>query len=214
VFGEGYSAVWPAVKARHEYVAAFMEERGLIGRTLLDIGAGEGHFLRKMRDRGWEVSGLDPSPAHCANLRMSGIPAYCGTAGHVEIEETFDVVTVLWTLENTTQPRKMLEFARSLLNPGGKIVVATGSRILVPFRKSLKSYLGDQKPDCHPTHWSATTLAAMLMRVGFAFPERNRFEDTDWLVCVAETIGPTEPLRGDDPDQVKAHFAKWHECFP
>ena len=73
-------------------------------------------------------------------------------------DRQFDIVTLNWTLENTGDCMDVLERARKLLNPDGHICVATGSRILVPFKKPLSTYFSDNPADLHCFRWSANSL--------------------------------------------------------
>ncbi|MDP7603846.1 MAG: methyltransferase domain-containing protein, partial [Alphaproteobacteria bacterium] len=128
----------PAVKARQIYVAEFIDTFiGLRGKTLCDIGGGEGQFLEivKAPDYGAEVFTIEPSPSNCAAMRERGVEAFQGTiedflADAPGLERRFDIVSIMWTLENCRSCRSMLDGAYELLKDGGHILVATGSRIL------------------------------------------------------------------------------------
>ena len=41
----------------------------------------------------------------------------------------------MWTLENSSEPNEMLRISGNILKDNGFIVISTGSRILVPFKK-------------------------------------------------------------------------------
>ena len=97
----GYTANWPMVEARLTYVAEWYGQLyGWDGKSVLEIGAGEGHFLELVRQRGAHPVGLEPSAAGCKEMRIKDIFAHHGTVEQCGQVGTFDVVAILWTLEN------------------------------------------------------------------------------------------------------------------
>lgn len=218
IYGDGYTARIPAVKARQTYVADTIDvEIGLKGKRLCDIGGGEGQFLEIARGYGAEVFAVEPSPANCRGLAGMGIDHFNGTiedfvAAPQFKGRRFNIVTVMWTLENCQSPRTMLDAAYDALELGGHIVVATGSRILVPFRKPLSFYFSTNPADTHATRYSANTLPAFLATVGFEKTFVSRYLDTDYLVVMARKTDRARklPWTGDDPRAVLDFFARWH----
>jgi len=87
---------------------------------LLDIGCGCGFFLRTAKDRGWSVSGVDPSEQSIAKAReLVGDAASVGTLQNVNIGSPFDVVTMINVLDHLREPWKDLSRVVALLRPGG-----------------------------------------------------------------------------------------------
>ena len=234
IWGDGYTSEWPAVKARLFYVAEWLDQAiGFKGKTLLDIGAGEGTFLKMARERGADVTGLEPSLDNANNIAVAGISCWNVTIEEAEGIGNFDIVTILWTLENCADCTGMLKRARELLKPDGVVVVATGSRILVPFKKPLSKYFSDNPADTHCFRFSAKTLNHVMVLSGFNRVSTNglHYEDSDWLVMMAHRISdelwersahvgwPYEMLK--DPDGLRDNqheilnfFESWSEQFP
>lgn len=220
MLGVHYTARIPALRARHVFIAETIDATlGLRGKRVCDIGTGEGQFLEIVRqpEYGALAFGTEASPAHCAALARAGIPCFCGTAedflesGQLEGYRA-DVVTLIWTLESSTSCRTLLAAARRILETGGHLVVATGSRILVPFKKPLHLYLEARPLDIQPLRFSANTLRAMLAVNGFESVATNRFVDHDVLCVIARKREPgaSIPWEGDDPAAVADFFARWH----
>lgn len=222
IYGEGYNPEWPAVKARLFYVAEWIEqEYGLRFKTLLDIGAGRGQFLRLPQMHGTSVWGLEPTlDEDCQELAIDlGITR--GTIEENPIPETikYHFVTILWTLENCGDCIAMLQYAKKCLKPNGRVIVATGSRILVPYKKPLWTYLGDNSPDLHCFRWTLQTLAAAFRKAGLRRDRCNAYMECDWLVASAVATEPENPLSWnvpphDDPLAVANFFREWEERFP
>lgn len=217
LYGDDYTARIPAVKARQVYVADFIDAHiGLKGKTLVDIGAGEGQFLEISRDMyGAEVFGIEPSEANCRGMSKARIDCFNGTIEDYMCSgnhKPAEIVTIMWTLENCNSCRSMLEGAYRMLEVGGYLVVATGSRILVPFKKPLFDYLGDHPADTHCFRFSANTLRGILAVSGFEVFKVNRYQDTDYLCVIAQKApqGKNIEWKGDHYLEVYAFFERWH----
>jgi SAM-dependent methyltransferase len=219
IFGSGYTAAIPAVTARLTYVAEFLKLHvELPGRRVCEIGAGEGEFLDMIRGEryGSIPFGIEPSPANSARLKTLGIAHFTGTIEQYavagESDALMDVVAILWTLENCQDCRRMLSIAHQILKPGGVIVVATGSRLLVPFKKPLHTYLTRNPADTHAFRFSANTLRGVLAVSGFEQAHANRFIDHDVLCVIARRLddGAAAAWQGDDPVAVCNFFERWH----
>ena len=211
-----YSPRWPAVRARLFYAAEWVEQTiGLEGRSVLDIGAGDGFFLQQCRMRGAHPVGLDPSPHNARHIRALDMTCHEGSIEKIGPCGQYDIVTILWTLENTTDCLAMLRYARERLLPGGHVVVATGSRILVPFKKPLSSYLNPDAPaDMHCFRWSYNSLDRATALVGLYPLDWNPFQECDWMVGAFLAADWDVAAADDDPVAVLNYFVDWAERFP
>jgi SAM-dependent methyltransferase len=87
---------------------------------LLDIGCGEGAFLRAARRAGWEAVGLEVSARAAAHVRSQGFDVFLGDLNTAPYPaEHFDVITAIELIEHVVSPLELLEQARRLLRPGG-----------------------------------------------------------------------------------------------
>jgi SAM-dependent methyltransferase len=220
VYQTRYTARVPYVFARQAYVAEFTNATlDLKGKSLLDVGAGEGQFLEVTRTLGYgvEASGLEPSAANCEIIRKAGFPVTQGTVEEFVADPAnhgrYDVATVMWTLENCQDCKTFLNGVHDLLRPGGHVVVATGSRILVPFKKPLNMYLTPNEPDTHCFRFSANALRGALAVTGFEMAHVNRYLDGDFLVMVGRKVprGTAIAWPKDDWLDVVGFFERWHE---
>lgn len=218
LYGTSYTAALPAVQARQTFVAAFLDATlGLAGKSVCDIGAGEGLFLDMIRapKYGAEVFGVEPSGPNCRLMDDLGIGNFVGTVESYhesEPAERFDLVTIIWTLENCQSCRTMLDAAWDLLKPGGHVAIATGSRILVPFKKPLQYYLGPGEQDTHAFRFSRNSLEAALANSAFDVVAENRYIDNDILCLVGRKAerGSTLDRPSDDWRAVADFFSRWH----
>ena len=219
LFQNVYTARIPAVVARQVYVAETIETTiGVKGKSLCDIGGGEGQFLDLLRQQGCGPEGfaIEPSPANCRKMSKAGIECFTGTvedfvASPAGRDRRFDIVTIMWTLENCQSCRTMLDGAYAILADGGHIVVATGSRILVPFKKPLNSYFSKNAADTHCFRFSRNTLGGLLAVSGFRTEHVNRYLDSDILLMIARKTDRSEPLpwTKDRWREVVDFFRRW-----
>ena len=221
IFGEGYSATFPPVKGRLTFVADFIDASlGMEGKKVCDIGAGEGYFLNKaQKEYGAAVFGVEPSAANCSTLKKMGIECFQGTIQ--EYQDTLnttgrspemDFATMMWTIEASQSPREMLTGAHQILKDGGHIVIATGSRILVPFKKALYNYISKNPGDTHPLRFSFNTLKGILAVSGFEMTHVSRYMDSDVLCMIARKVpqGSKVDWQGDNYLDVYNFFERWH----
>lgn len=152
-----------------------VEERQTRG-ALLDIGCGDGLFLKVARDAGWSVEGIEFSPegARRASHRL-GRPVAVGDLARASgLRGPFDAVTLWHVLEHLVSPAPMIEAARARLRPGGLLAVAVPNLDNLPMRAAYRLARGRPLPlyepgarEPHLSHFSADTLARFLRRHGF-----------------------------------------------
>ncbi len=139
------------------------------GRRVFDFGCGAGLFLELAERRGFEPFGVDLSETSIeeARTKPSGRNAYFGTPQDVpEIAAGgFDVVTLWSVLAHLPCPVEDFQMMRSLLAPGGALMVLTVNANSL----GLKAWRDDWNgftPN-HLKFFSPTTLPLLLKRAGF-----------------------------------------------
>jgi 2-polyprenyl-3-methyl-5-hydroxy-6-metoxy-1,4-benzoquinol methylase len=125
------------IDTAHRLLGADNKER----RTLLDVGCGDGLFLRYAQERGWTVAGCDIGLTPAA--REAGCPVWEGQLQGIDFGgRRFDVVRFNHVLEHTQNPLPGLQRSWELLHPGGILYVSVPNLAGVSARiKSLQSLL-------------------------------------------------------------------------
>jgi 2-polyprenyl-3-methyl-5-hydroxy-6-metoxy-1,4-benzoquinol methylase len=137
-------------------------------KRFLDVGCATGALLEKMRERGWEVSGVEISAQMAAYGRKNrGLPV--STLPLEEngfAENSFDVIHASHLIEHLSNPAAFVREAYRLLGVGGLFLVTTpniaGMQAKL-FKGRWRSAIYD-----HLCLFSVKTLAAFLRREGFA----------------------------------------------
>lgn len=215
---EIYTAVRPAIRARLIYILETIDQEvGLDGKSLCDIGAGEGVFLyyvKRLKNPA-ELFGIEPSSANCCLMDNMDIANFNGAIEDYVISKQirsghFDVATIQWTLE-CSSPGHMLRSAWSLLKPGGHLVVATGSRLLVPFKKPLQFYVSKGVQDTHSLRFSPKSLRNLMRLTGFEPVYINRYIDNDILCMIGRKVEKQQAveLEKDDYREIITFFERW-----
>jgi SAM-dependent methyltransferase len=163
---------------------------------LLDFGCGGGNFLDRMRRQGWQVTGLDVSDAAVRRARRElGLHVLSGSLPHPELKgATFDLITMLHSLEHVHAPLPVLRSAHHLLAPGGKLLVAVPNIDSVAYRLCGAGWAGLDLPR-HLTHFTPRTLRLMLGRAGFRAGPVRMVRHSSWLRLSARRV--CEQLRGN-----------------
>jgi SAM-dependent methyltransferase len=139
---------------------------------LLELGASYGHSLALARERGWEVVGVELSPAASAHARSHfGLDVFnCDLADAPLADGSFDAVIGWHVLEHVRNPKSQLLRLAALLKPGGTL----GLR--VPNIASFGARTAGQWwpwmcPPAHLWFFSSATLPRLLRDCGFEVRE-------------------------------------------
>ena len=120
-------------------------QRPLTGAHLLDIGAGTGQFMQRMREEGVQVCGLEPSGLRRQFARLKfGLELEAETietfSAPQEHQNAFDLATLWDVIEHVNFPVETLEGAWRCLKPGGYLFIDTPSRDALSYRLSEGAY--------------------------------------------------------------------------
>lgn len=157
---------WYSLKRKRALIGKLVK-----GRSLLDIGAGTGHFLRAAKEGGWNVTGLEPdADARALAKSANGVDLLPVEELHHLNGQKFDVITMWHVLEHVYHLNRDVEKLISLLNSGGVLVVA------VP---NMASY--DAK--YYKQYWAAFDLPIHLYH--FTIDDIKRFFEKHGMELVA-----------------------------
>lgn len=161
---------------------ALMEHEPRPGR-LLDLGSGDGLFLDVMRERGWEVQGVDVEPdvVRFANEHLR-VPC---TVLDVEVdplpEGPFEVVTMWGLLQLLYFPQRFLERVRHVLKPDGLLAIGVSNIRSLGALSFGANWRGLGLPR-HLLHFTPHTLRRLLNWSGYRV-ESLVFETPKWIVA-------------------------------
>ena len=215
-----YDSSIPAVIARLTYAFEFLRNNtSLKNKNICDVGAGKGEFLEMFRNKknNNKLYGIELSKENCSLLKKKKIKNFFGPIEDFPLKKntnTFDIVSLNWTLEAMQFAKESVQICHQLLKKNGLILVSTGSRILVPFKKPLQHWMTTKNyADVHPYHFSENSLKVLLKNNGFDNFIVNSCIDTDYLCIIAKktSVPLKQQKKCDDSKEVHSFFKRWHK---
>jgi len=166
-----------------EYRGTYMAEKDLTfsdlkmdlkkysGKSLLDVGCANGQFLEYTRNYGINALGIDISEEMVGVAKANGLN--CKVADLFDLAGEYDLATFWDVIEHVSDPVAVLEKTRTLLKPGGEIIIQTPCTGMVSelFGEKWLYYL----PVQHIHLFSQEALFDLLSRTGYSIKSWVRF---------------------------------------
>ncbi|WP_421900035.1 methyltransferase domain-containing protein [Maridesulfovibrio sp.] len=155
-------------KARLESIEKQLKRKG----SILDIGSGNGFFLKQAVEMGWQTKGVEPSDKAVKYCNSIGLDVVHGVFDQQCADSIgkFDVVHLWEVLEHLPDPIAMLALCRQVLNPGGMIVVGVPNDYN-KLQKIMSEDLGEKPwwlaPPHHINFFNRSSLERLLRRLDF-----------------------------------------------
>lgn len=143
--------------------------------NILDVGCGDGHFLKVAKEKGWNVYGTEFTDKAVEVCLMKGINIKKGVLNILNYENIqFDIVTSFEVIEHINNPVEEINKFSKLLRKGGLLYITT------PNFNSVSRYILKQKwniieyPE-HLCYYTKKTLTKVVVENGFS---KLNFETT------------------------------------
>ena len=155
----------------YKWIEHLLEEHQA-GRSILDVGCGDGTFLSTLSDK-WIKHGIEPSAAGAALSRKKDLDVSIGTLSS-SAPHRVDLISALDVIEHVVDPHIFIESVKEHLNKNGTVLLLTGdaasyaARVAGPQWSYLR-WCG------HISVFSARGLRSLL--------ESHGFEILDWQRC-------------------------------
>jgi SAM-dependent methyltransferase len=144
------------------------------GGRILDVGAGSGIFVARLRALGWDAVGVEPDPTAAAGARSRhGGDVRTGTLEEQRLPDgSFDAVHLSHVLEHVHEPGALLRECRRVLRPGGRLVVLTPNAESLGHRLQGRGWRGLEPPR-HLHVFTSRSLRRALRDAGFRAEVRS-----------------------------------------
>ena len=128
--GYRHLPVPPPLRLLAAAMAPFVEPPGtplfVPGGRMLDVGCGNGRYLRTMRSLGWQVEGVELNRQSAEFCRSTQLSVHNGDLASAQFPSaSFDVITARHVIEHIPAPHQFMAELARLLKPGGCLVVET-----------------------------------------------------------------------------------------
>ena len=160
---------------------------------MLEVGAGDGRFVSRLRAAGLEARGIEPSEGGVQMARARAAPVERGTVEELGLApDSLDAAIAWHVLEHLDDPAAALARIGTWLRPAGRVVLAC------PNLASLQARIGGdrwfhQDVPRHRTHFTAPGLRLCSSAPGFASsgsPPDGRAESARHVADAAQPAHP------------------------
>jgi SAM-dependent methyltransferase len=150
---------------------------------ILDIGCGDGfhlNLLKKYGVPGWTLEGVDIDRRAAEMAEKNGLKVHTGSIEELGLpKNSYDLAFMIQTIEHVEKPGNVLQAARAVLKPGGKLVVVTDNTDSLDFKFFKGSYWGGYH---FPRHWNLFNRKSLTK-----LAEKTNFE-VDELTTVVSPV--------------------------
>jgi 2-polyprenyl-3-methyl-5-hydroxy-6-metoxy-1,4-benzoquinol methylase len=148
-------------------------------KGVLDIGAGDGAFMRRMLVSGFsDVVGVEPSkaPINAAPSEIRDLIYNGFFKANIFPDSSYSIVTCFQTIEHVLDPLELVRTAHGLLRPGGFLCIVGHNR-----RSFSAKVLGRRSPIYDIEHlqlFSKRSMFELMTKAGFGHVDVKSFCNT------------------------------------
>jgi len=159
-------------------------KRHLVPGNVLDVGSAEGLFSCGLALDGWQVTALDIHPQLIRYLKrkatLNHLTVQCVQADALSVplpDRSYDNIILGEIIEHLAHPQAMLQEARRVLRPSGRLIITTP---VYPFfaQRSFSQWEQmpeeakndapeDKSPDLHVFEFTPEELKSLVSKMGF-----------------------------------------------
>lgn len=183
----GYHYSGGELGCAHQYllptVSATISKLDIKPRKAFDLGCGNGSVADWLTQRGFEVTGVDPSATGIAEAKRTypGISLYEGSCYEPLSDKygTFPLVVSLEVVEHLYAPRSFASCVRNLLQDGGHAIISTPyhgywKNLALAVSGKLDAHFNPLWDHGHIKFWSPQSLSRLMQEAGFRVLEIHR----------------------------------------
>jgi 2-polyprenyl-3-methyl-5-hydroxy-6-metoxy-1,4-benzoquinol methylase len=180
------------------------------GRTLLDVGCGNGNFLEFAQAAGWHAEGLDQDSKALEHCIRKGLRAYHGDISAVAAKSgPFDVITLYHVIEHVHDPGALLQSCQQLLKPEGLLLIETPNVDSLGHGRYRHNWY-PLDPPRHLVLFNQASLLQVLSRAGFddtrVLPQISARDVFYKSEAIAAGVDPFN----DSATSTSTRLAVWH----
>ena len=166
--------------------------RNRAGLRLLDVGCGGGALLGLLKQRGFQVTGVDFSSeaAKVADME-NGVQVVVGSLEEAGFpDRSFDIVTLFHVMEHVTNPRQVLAEVSRILRPDGVVVLQVPNVDSWQFKVFKAKWYGLDIPR-HVIDYPQNAMLQLLGDSGFGPRRLSHFNLRDNAPALVSSLCPS-----------------------
>jgi len=160
---------------------------------IIDVGCGDGFHLRLLRDfgkPGWKLEGVDLDERAVKAATCAGLMVHKGSVEQLDLPKAaYDLALLIQTIEHVDDPPSVLRAVRTLLRPGGRLVIVTDNTRSLDFELFKGRHWGGYH---FPRHWnlfSPHTLRALASKVEMEIETLSSVvSPVNWVYSIRNTL--------------------------
>lgn len=215
VYSEGVTSTTAFSQAmlthRKQQMQAWVERFALTGKTVLDVGCGDGHLLKILSEVGLNAIGVDASQKALEIARQHGFTVHYGyiMRTHRIEDGPFDAFVSFDVIEHVPDIKDFLQGVCANLKVGGIGLIETPSFEKVFETRRFYDFMVD-----HISYFTLDTLRISLEISGFEVLEIERNRDNENLTAIVRkrALPSFEPLESQR-DHLKQSFARFMQDY-
>lgn len=166
-----------------EQAKFFVEKCNLSGKTILEVGCGDGNFLKILQDMGCASFGNEPSKPFRELALQKGlnVDQLFLNENYTHVKAPFDAVVSREVMEHVPSPVDFLKNIRRQLKPDGYVLIEVPN-----FEKALSELrYYDMFPD-HLSYFSRESLTAAMLNSGYKNVEIFYGMEDEFIYAIAQ----------------------------
>ncbi|HTW77143.1 MAG TPA: class I SAM-dependent methyltransferase [Thermoplasmata archaeon] len=160
-------------------------------RRALDVGIGGGGLALQMAHRGWSVYGIDftrPGPSSAFRAEVQFVQARAGQPPFANA--SFDLIVASHVLEHLYDPLEALRSFRSILRPGGRLVIGVPNFDSFPSRLFHRATYDFLDVPRHLVFFTPSSLRRALNAMEFTQSVTDTIPSPALLPTLFQRLGP------------------------
>lgn len=154
-------------------------------KNLLDIGCGNGHFLKTCQDTGWNITGMELDPETAARAAALVQDKIYPNLAAIPEDKQFELITLWHVLEHVYELGAYFEFFKKRISADGKLLLA------LPNSKSFdagyfQEYWAAYDVPRHIYHFNPETIQFVANKHGFKLvKQRGQIFDSFYIALLS-----------------------------
>ncbi len=173
-----------------------------VNNNILDVGAGNGHFLQAAKRNGWNAYGTEFEQRAIDRCVSKGITMHLGKLNPENYRpEMFDIITSFEVIEHINNPIEEIKNFNALLRKGGLVYLTTPNFNSISHTLLREKWTIFNYPE-HLSYYTPSTLKKLFESAGFKKKlikttgiGITRLKDSAGIKTNKESVFSTETIR-------------------
>jgi 2-polyprenyl-3-methyl-5-hydroxy-6-metoxy-1,4-benzoquinol methylase len=180
--------LFPTEKTEVDFSVMYLHSK--MRGKLLDVGCGNGWFLKKMKNLKWDVMGVDFDSAAVDFCTSQGLDVKFGSLQSQNYPENhFDVITINHVIEHVHDPLELVKECKRILKKNGLLIIETPNTQSWLHKYVFKENWFPLEPPRHLLIFNPKNLENLVRKAGFEnINSKSTSRNDSWVYAVSRLI--------------------------